>query len=152
MRTLPRPARLPLEHLPDLLVVLLHPLLGIQDRAYCVLGGPHRVHERQVPEVGRGLRPAGRDPGAAGHRLGVADPGLLVQVLPGLVDVAEVGGLVPILLFLRGFGLPLGFFGGGAGAPTRASSASSPRSFLRCLQVRRSMAIDWLRHAGQEQE
>jgi hypothetical protein len=35
-----------------------------------------------------------------------------------------------------------------SGAPTRAGSSASPQSFLRCLQVRRSIAIDGLRHAG----
>ena len=41
---------------------------------------------------------------------------------------------------------------GAAAPPTRASSASSPRSPLRCLQVRRSGGADWLRHAGHEHE
>ena len=40
----------------------------------------------------------------------------------------------------------------GTAPPMRASSAASPRSLRRCLQVRRSMPTDWLRHAGQVQE
>ena len=40
----------------------------------------------------------------------------------------------------------------GKALPMRASSAASPRSLRRCLQVRRSMASDWLRQAGQVQE
>jgi hypothetical protein len=39
-----------------------------------------------------------------------------------------------------------------AAAPMRASSASSPRILRRCLQVRRSMGVDWLRQAGHEHE
>ena len=34
----------------------------------------------------------------------------------------------------------------------RAASASTPRSLPRCLHVRRSMATDWLRHAGHVHE
>src|SRR5687767_483271 len=40
----------------------------------------------------------------------------------------------------------------GSAPPSRAVSASSPRSRRRCLHVRRSMAVDWFRHAGQVQE
>ena len=36
--------------------------------------------------------------------------------------------------------------------PQRSSSAASPRSRRRCLHVRRSMPIDWLRQAGHVQE
>ena len=40
----------------------------------------------------------------------------------------------------------------GSAPPSRASSAASPRSLRRCLQVRRSIAVDWFRHAGQVHE
>src|SRR4029078_7556929 len=46
----------------------------------------------------------------------------------------------------------LGVRGGAAALPTRATSSASPRSLLRWLQVRFSIAIDWFRHAGHEQE
>jgi hypothetical protein len=42
--------------------------------------------------------------------------------------------------------------GAAASPPTRSDSAASPRSFFRCLQLRRSGEADWLRHAGQLHE
>jgi hypothetical protein len=105
---------------------------------------------------------AGDEP--VGGEEGVAQAGEELPSVPEGADAVEllaqppagrVGDAVPAL------GQQQGRFGDfalvvrgrlGQLGPRRASSAASPRSLQRCLQVRRSMGRDWLRQAGQVQE